>query len=98
MSPPEILLAARGLQVVYRRHSQPWWRSDAGVVALREIDLDIYSGETLALVGESGCGKTTLARALVRCSDPSGGQITFRGADVTHTQGRALRSLRRHLQ
>jgi oligopeptide/dipeptide ABC transporter ATP-binding protein len=94
----ETLLSARRLRVIYPNRRGAWWRPNADVTALRDVDIDIYPGETLALVGESGSGKTTLARALVRCLDSSSGQIVFRGEDVTHLQGRALRPLRRQMQ
>src|SRR5207244_9734216 len=53
---------------------------------------------TLGLVGESGCGKSTMGRAILRLTEPTGGQVLFRGRDLAHVSGRALREQRRHLQ
>lgn len=66
--------------------------------AVDRVSLDIRNGETFGLVGESGCGKTTIARCLMRLVAPTSGRIAFRGADVTALRGRALRRFRRHMQ
>jgi peptide/nickel transport system ATP-binding protein len=96
---PDILLAARGITVSYARaRVLPWESRRRPVQALGGIDLDIRKGETLALVGESGSGKSTLARVLVRTIEPTCGRVVFRGADISALEGRALRSVRRHLQ
>ncbi len=65
---------------------------------LRGVSLQLGPGETLGLVGESGSGKTTLGRAVLRRLALSGGTIRFRGEDVTHLDGEALRQRRRHMQ
>ncbi len=70
----------------------------ARVHAVDDVTLRMRSGQTLGLVGESGCGKTTLARCVVRLLDPTDGSITFEGHDITHAKPRALRSLRSDLQ
>ncbi len=66
--------------------------------AVDGVDLEIREEETLALVGETGCGKTTTGRLLVRLLEPTGGDILFRGKRITHVKGEELRKLRRHLQ
>jgi oligopeptide/dipeptide ABC transporter ATP-binding protein len=66
--------------------------------AVDGVDFDIVRGETFGLVGESGCGKTTVARLLLRLVDPDDGRIEFDGDDITHAHGERLRRLRREMQ
>jgi oligopeptide/dipeptide ABC transporter ATP-binding protein len=72
--------------------------SKGTVHAVDGVTFSVQEGETLAIVGESGCGKTTLGRCLVRLYDPSSGTIRFRGNDVTHVSERAFRPLRSEIQ
>ncbi len=69
-----------------------------GLKAVDGVSLDIQPGETLGLVGESGCGKTTFGRALLRLIQPTSGSVTFRGKDLAQLSGRALRKERRYFQ
>jgi oligopeptide/dipeptide ABC transporter ATP-binding protein len=68
------------------------------VHAVDGVDLEIYPGETLGLVGETGCGKSTLARVVMRLFDATSGEISFEGQDITRLRGRGLRELRRNMQ
>ena len=68
------------------------------VKAVDGVTLTIAHGETLGLVGESGCGKTTVGRAMLRLYEPTGGRIVFDGSDITHLSASQLRPLRRRMQ
>lgn len=68
------------------------------VHAVQDINLDIYEGETLGLVGESGCGKTTLGRAMIRLIEPTSGKMIYKGRDLNQLNTKDLRALRKELQ
>jgi len=73
-------------------------RSAAYVRAVDGVSFDVLRGTTLGLVGESGCGKTTAGRTILRLVAATGGSVFFDGADVLKADGRTLRTLRRHMQ
>jgi oligopeptide/dipeptide ABC transporter ATP-binding protein len=73
-------------------------RRIGAVQAVDGVSFDVERGETLGLVGETGCGKTTTARLLMRLLEPTGGEIEFDGKDITHLTGSALKAVRRDMQ
>jgi oligopeptide/dipeptide ABC transporter ATP-binding protein len=73
-------------------------RAVAHVRAVDDVTFDVREGETLGLVGESGCGKTTLVRTIMRLLEPTAGVVRFRGRDISHSSRRQLRPLRREMQ
>ncbi|MGH9280589.1 MAG: ABC transporter ATP-binding protein [Acidimicrobiales bacterium] len=94
-----MLLEVRGLEVHFPvREGLVLQRRARAVRAVDGVDLELAPGETLGLVGESGCGKTTAARAVLRLIEPTSGQITFDGRDISTVRGEELRLLRRRMQ
>jgi ABC-type glutathione transport system ATPase component len=74
------------------------WRRPAPVRALDDVSLAVHDGEALGIVGETGSGKSTLARIMLALEEPTSGTIRWRGEEVTHARGPALRALRRERQ
>ena len=73
-------------------------RGGARVHAVEDVSLTVRTGETLGIVGESGCGKSTTARLMLRLLDPTSGTISFEGKDISRLSNRQLRPLRREMQ
>jgi oligopeptide/dipeptide ABC transporter ATP-binding protein len=94
----ETLLEAKGLKKSFPARSGLLGRTTGALRAVDGIDLAIRKGETLGLVGESGCGKTTLGRTLLRLVEPSAGSIYFEGREITHLPQEPMRRLRREMQ
>ena len=94
----EPLVEIRGLVKEFPVKGGVLQRQVATVNAVAGVDLDIHWGETIGLVGESGCGKTTLGRLLVRLLEPTSGTIKFGGADITNLKGRKLKPFRKRMQ
>ena len=73
-------------------------RQVGNVYAVDDVSFEIRKGEVLGLVGESGCGKTTLGRSIIRLTEPTGGKVVFGGVDVTALEAEPLRKMRRRMQ
>lgn len=73
-------------------------RQVGAIKAVDDISFDLYSGETLGLVGESGCGKSTTGRAILQLHRPTDGAVIFEGKDLVQTKGEELRRMRRRMQ
>jgi oligopeptide/dipeptide ABC transporter ATP-binding protein len=95
----EPLLAVRDLVKEFPVRGSGVLRRTVGTVhAVSGISFDLFEGDTLGLVGESGCGKSTTARCILRLVEPTAGQVRFRGDDVLGMDRRRLRQVRRDLQ
>ena len=94
----EPLLSVRDLKVHFPVRKGLFGRVAGSVKAVDGVSFDLWRGETLGLVGESGCGKSTTGRALLRLLEPTAGEIRFDGADVRELDREGLRKLRRKAQ
>jgi len=94
--PPQ--LEVRNLKMHFPINKGIFGKPTDFVKAVDDVSFDVYPGETIGLVGESGCGKTTLGRAILRLIEPSSGSITFEGKDITHINKDELRKLRKDIQ
>ncbi|MBX5436542.1 MAG: ABC transporter ATP-binding protein [Alicyclobacillaceae bacterium] len=93
----ETILEVRNLKMYFPVTKGLLKRKVSDIKAVDDVSFDIRRGETIGLVGESGCGKTTVARAILRMYDPTDGQIVFRGQDIAKLPKKDLRPLRRHM-
>jgi peptide/nickel transport system ATP-binding protein len=99
VSSTEALLSVRGLTKHFPVTRGVFFRHRVGLVrSVDDVSFDVARGQSLGVVGESGCGKTTTARMLVRLIEPTAGQILFDGRDITHLRTGAMRPLRREVQ
>lgn len=97
-APSQVLMEVNNLRVDYTIGRNLLGKPTKIFRAIDDLSFNVMSGETLGLVGESGCGKTTLGRTLLRLIDPSAGTITYKGENLLFRSGKDMRNLRRHLQ
>jgi oligopeptide/dipeptide ABC transporter ATP-binding protein len=90
-----VLLKVEGLTKHFGGSTGPFGADRPVLRAVDGVDLDVYRGETLGVVGESGCGKSTMGRLLVRLLDATAGKVAFDGVDLLALKGRALTKIRR---
>lgn len=95
---PAPLLKVQDLKMHFPVRGGVFLRSTGSVKAVDGVSLDVFPQETLGLVGESGCGKTTVGKCLVRLLDSTDGQIVFEGQDITRLGARELRPWRKDIQ
>lgn len=96
LTPP--LLEVRNLETRFPASTNFWGKVQTYVKAVDRVSFDVYPGETLGLVGESGCGKTTLGRSILRLVAPYAGQVMFDGIEVTNADEPRLKRLRKAVQ
>jgi peptide/nickel transport system ATP-binding protein len=94
----EPLLQVKNLKTYYPSKRNFWGKPIEYVKAVDDVSFDVYPGETLGLVGESGCGKTTLGRTILRLSPATEGSILYKGQDLTNLKDESLKELRRDIQ
>ncbi|MFD9792590.1 ABC transporter ATP-binding protein [Streptomyces sp. NPDC059070] len=95
---PEPLLKVEGLVKHFPIKKGLFGRQTGAVKAVDGVSFDVRAGETLGVVGESGCGKSTMGRLVTRLLEPTGGKVEFEGNDITHMSAGQMRPLRRDMQ
>jgi peptide/nickel transport system ATP-binding protein len=92
------ILQLKGIQTWFPTKTNIFGKPLEYVKAVDDVSFDVYEGETLGLVGESGCGKTTLGRTILRLVEPTGGKAIFDGKDIYNLGQQDLKQLREHMQ
>ena len=95
---PEILLEVKNLKKYFPIKRGLFSKTVGNVKAVDDVSFQIRKGETLGLVGESGCGKTTIGRSLLRLIEPTGGEVTFEGQNVMEMDSKDLKKVRKDMQ
>lgn len=95
---PEPILKVEGLTKHFPIKKGLFGRQTGAVKAVDGVSFDVRAGETLGVVGESGCGKSTMGRLVTRLLEPTGGKVEFEGHDITHLSAGRMRPLRRDMQ
>lgn len=94
----EPVLQIKNLKTYFPINKGIFGKAKDYVKAVDDVTFDVYPGETLGLVGESGCGKTTLGRTILKLVEPTSGQIIFEGNDLTHLGSKEMREYRKKMQ
>ncbi len=94
----EPVLQIKNLKTYFPINKGIFGKAKDYVKAVDNVSFDVYPGETLGLVGESGCGKTTLGRTILKLVEPTSGQIIFEGHDLTHLGSKEMREYRKKMQ
>lgn len=92
------ILKVKNLSTWFGQSAGLFSRDKTVIKAVNDVSFEVFPGETLGLVGESGCGKTTLGRSILRLIEPTAGSIIFDGTDVRGLKGESLREMRRDMQ
>ena len=95
---PECVLEVRHLRKTFPMKKTMMGKVTRELVAVDDISFKLNAGETLGIVGESGCGKTTAGRAILKLHQPTAGQIIFDGQDITNYNSKQMRSIRKQMQ
>lgn len=94
----EPILQVKNLKTWFPVRKGIFGKTSDHIKAVDDVSFDVYPGETLGLVGESGCGKTTLGRSIIRLIEPTSGQIIFKKQNFLDLDGKDLRKMRKHIQ
>ena len=95
---PECILEVRHLRKCFPMKKTITGKVVKELVAVDDVSFKLHAGETLGIVGESGCGKTTTGRAILKLHQPTGGQIIFNGQDITNFTPKQMRDIRKEMQ
>ena len=95
---PDVVLEVRHLRKCFPLKKTITGKVTQELIAVDDVSFKLKAGETLGIVGESGCGKTTMGRAVLKLHQPTGGQIIFNGEDITHYNSNQMRPIREQMQ